>query len=505
MVDTPVVQGFSAVQNGTKVDPSFGSVVGGLMGSGYKNLVKPPIEAIQNLAQNMGGQQGQYVNGNYLPMNPQEMTQNASEIGMLGMVGSGMMAPTNSLGMFGGKMAKMFPNRDDALRRVDVLNEAIDKSGVGILERKNLPEFAERKELRQYLKDTKPAKKPRKVVEEPKGLMSGVSEYVGSHQAPSMDYGTTIDDLAKMYPEDIYSRDGLQYYGNARNANDVESYKKLMAVKGKPDADVTVYRAVPKGVDSINQGDWITLSESYAKQHGDSVLNGDYDIIKTTAKAKDIVTDANDFNELGYWGKPVGGKESTTSPDERAENFKNWFGDSKVVDDAGEPITLYHGTDKDFDFFDRGKVQERFPFSFGTHLTNDPTEASTYADSIANAAVDFDPTRKFSKPTREGAAVYPVNASAKNPLVINTDQPIPSMEADLNRSEIIKQIVASRKTDNPYDSVIIKTPDGQMNVITFEPEQVKSIFNRGTYNPTDPNIMRGGLMAPIPQGENNVR
>ena len=39
------------------------------------------------------------------------------------------------------------------------------------------------------------------------------------------------------------------------------------------------------------------------------------------------------------------------SPEERAANFKNWFGDSKVVDADGKPLVVYHGTNSDFSAF----------------------------------------------------------------------------------------------------------------------------------------------------------
>ena len=47
----------------------------------------------------------------------------------------------------------------------------------------------------------------------------------------------------------------------------------------------------------------------------------------------------------------------------RTSNFKNWFGDwendpanaSKVVDENGEPLVVYHSTTKDFNTFDLSK------------------------------------------------------------------------------------------------------------------------------------------------------
>ena len=36
--------------------------------------------------------------------------------------------------------------------------------------------------------------------------------------------------------------------------------------------------------------------------------------------------------------------------------FKRWFGDSKVVDEEGKPLVVYHATDADFTVFDRDKL-----------------------------------------------------------------------------------------------------------------------------------------------------
>lgn len=187
---------------------------------------------------------------------------------------------------------------------------------------------------------------------------------------------------------------------------------------------------------------------------------------------------------------------------ERQANFDQWFGGSKIVDDQGQPLQLYHGTDKDFDFFDPEKVNERFPFSFGLHTTNSPEEASIYADSVNNAAEKWNYKSRFSKPVREGAAVYPVNVKSENPLIIDTNFSMASMEADENRNEIIRKIVESRRAGTPFDSVWIRGKDGNYNVIPFESNQIKSVFNRGTYNEFDPNILKAGLMG-IPRNQND--
>jgi DNA topoisomerase IB len=58
------------------------------------------------------------------------------------------------------------------------------------------------------------------------------------------------------------------------------------------------------------------------------------------------------------------------------------------------------------------------------------------------------------------------------------------MHVDLDRADIIKKIVDSRKTDNPYDGVIAISSDGRKNVVAFDPAQIKSATgNKGTFNP----------------------
>lgn len=134
---------------------------------------------------------------------------------------------------------------------------------------------------------------------------SGLFDYRGSHAAPGPDFGAPLHDLTgggQMYPADVYSPKAAQYYGTGYAKADKEAFDLARRVKGNPDAEVTMYRAVPnnKDISEINVGDWVTLSQDYAKNHGDSVLQGDYKIIKKKVKAKDLWTNADSIHEFGY-------------------------------------------------------------------------------------------------------------------------------------------------------------------------------------------------------------
>lgn len=126
-----------------------------------------------------------------------------------------------------------------------------------------------------------------------------LSSYAGTHRAPPAVPGSTIDDMSDIYPKDVYSKKGVDYYGDG-SPWDKESHRAIMSAAGNPNKKIKIYRAVPKGVKVINPGDWITPSKSYAKMHGEKYL-GDYEIIESEALAKELGTDGNSLSEFGYW------------------------------------------------------------------------------------------------------------------------------------------------------------------------------------------------------------
>jgi len=126
------------------------------------------------------------------------------------------------------------------------------------------------------------------------------ADYRGSHSAPNAEfYGATLDDLTKIMPADVYSQEGKRLYGLGDRLVDSEWRIAALKTRGKPDAEIEVYRAVPKGVKDINSGDWVTTSKTYASQHGENTLDGDYEIIKKKVKAKTLSSEGYPY-EFGY-------------------------------------------------------------------------------------------------------------------------------------------------------------------------------------------------------------
>ena len=161
--------------------------------------------------------------------------------------------------------------------------------------------------------------------------------------------------------------------------------------------------------------------------------------------------------------------------------FKAWFGDSKVVDEGGYPLVVYHGTGKSF-----GVFKPRSPVSIGGEMLEEEGVSSSFFTSSKAAAYGF----------AEGAAVGPgtservmqVYLKIQNPLVIEADG------KSWNKSH--DEIVSAAK-GKEYDGVIIKNSydgffEGEVQdvYITFDPKQVKSATdNFGAFDPTDPRIM----------------
>ena len=127
-------------------------------------------------------------------------------------------------------------------------------------------------------------------------------DYKGEHSAPMAEDGAPLWNVSAngIYPDDVYGPNGMSWYGTGDRFLDSEAYNILRKAHGRRDKQLTVYRAVPKGVKGINRGDWITTVRQYAKDHGESALNGEYDILKKSVTARDIFTDGNSWLEWGY-------------------------------------------------------------------------------------------------------------------------------------------------------------------------------------------------------------
>jgi hypothetical protein len=167
--------------------------------------------------------------------------------------------------------------------------------------------------------------------------------------------------------------------------------------------------------------------------------------------------------------------------------FKQWFGDSKVVDKKGDPLVVYHGTDKTFDAFNLRKRGSRVGFQDdGFYFSDSPGTATTYATmDVYSGALGkkkdayLEPTDFFKRflsrlgLVESAPQVVPAFLSIKNPYK-TTGARMPG------RRELIKQ---------GYDGIQYTQYDGTTHWVAFEPTQIKSsIGNIGTFDPENPDI-----------------
>ena len=202
---------------------------------------------------------------------------------------------------------------------------------------------------------------------------------------------------------------------------------------------------------------------------------------------------ANGKKVVQFQGVQNAGAEKNESIDAQKEwkekgteskYFKNWFGDSKVVDENGQPLVVYHGTSEFFSEFDSslsnyGEVSK--DFNFFTNKMN----------AYANSAKDY--SDYWGKRNNQAGWIHEVYLSIKNPLHIkytNTSESsyfTPVEYYDYNFEEIKEQYYSGN-----YDGIIIENTDKNSDdsIIYAVPnsEQIKSIGNQGTFDAENPNI-----------------
>ena len=185
---------------------------------------------------------------------------------------------------------------------------------------------------------------------------------------------------------------------------------------------------------------------------------------------------------------------TATAPDHE-ETFRQWFGKSKVVDEHGEPLRVFHGTTAAFNEFDSAKL--------GSH-TGHRTSSMGFFFSGADNAGGF--TEDLWGEHKQGAALVPAYLSIRNPVKISArdfsqrfvegkrDSPQAFVEAAKQAGYDGVEIEA----DSDYASQPNKGEYAETTYIVFDPHQIKSASgNRGTFDPSDPDIRhsRSGLVS----------
>lgn len=202
--------------------------------------------------------------------------------------------------------------------------------------------------------------------------------------------------------------------------------------------------------------------------------------------------------------------------------FKEWFGKSKVVDEEGKPLVVYHGSTADFTEFSykfvnrNGQADGRgFYFtdnrSFAEGYQNkdgklfevylsiqkplNPDKLTITKAELRKILDAIDPSGDYMANYAEDDRGYPGAAWRAKALNSTVNAIYDSSE---NNADILAELYSSfgggevlaevRKVSG-YDGFIKKDQNGNMIYIAFEPGQIKSATdNIGTYDRNNPDI-----------------
>ncbi len=157
---------------------------------------------------------------------------------------------------------------------------------------------------------------------------------------------------------------------------------------------------------------------------------------------------------------------SVTDTDE----FRNWFGNS-VTHTDGDPHVFYTGTSKDKDFTSHNVGRH------GAWFTRDPAEASQYAEQNDSQGYKHEAGWKLT-PTNTAGRVIPAYVKAENPYT--GDLPDEVLRSNYKAAQSDWFDTLRRKG---HDAWVPARYNGDLVVALKEPQQIKSIFNNGKFDP----------------------
>ena len=185
------------------------------------------------------------------------------------------------------------------------------------------------------------------------------------------------------------------------------------------------------------------------------------------------------YEGTAQWMKALNGEATNLTEDQwlavRTPAFKAWFGDwendpknaSKVIDENGEPLVVYHGSDADFDVFDKTKGRANMDIQ-GMFFSPWELDSKGYG---ANVRAFF---LNIRKPANEGQGYKALNRhQGKNGAGVKA------------REDLIAA---------GFDGV----NNSDEEFIAFEPNQIKSVDNNGAFSPDDVNIFHQSVWHGTP-------
>ena len=153
--------------------------------------------------------------------------------------------------------------------------------------------------------------------------------------------------------------------------------------------------------------------------------------------------------------------------------FKNWFGNSEITDDDGNPLVVYHATDADFKIFSKRKL--------GTF-----TKDNTWDNAVIRSAkIGFwfnekDLSSAMGTPAQKTKKVY---LKIENPYETSTTSIIYELQ-NKTADDYVDDLIY-----RGYDGLIVHDDEfGGKSYVVFDNKQIKAVDNKGTFRTDTANI-----------------
>jgi hypothetical protein len=174
---------------------------------------------------------------------------------------------------------------------------------------------------------------------------------------------------------------------------------------------------------------------------------------------------------LGFFRRASNEAGISFETDTTTPEFREWFGDSKVVDAEGKPLVVYHATNDDFEAFD---------FSLLGSATRENTNEETAANMAGIGVWTASRPVHRDAAKRKSLGLY---VSIQNPKTITFDE-----LWDMGKKKTGLEMREDWQSEG-FDGLAVDDSEfGTTSYVVFSPTQIKSVYNRGTWDKDDPRI-----------------
>ena len=303
------------------------------------------------------------------------------------------------------QLKKLNEAKEKDWNKIDEIETKIDKFNTYVLEKLSDLARADARQVAKILRDTEQKFVQREKERATKKAIKGGSVDVIADELSKAGFktrdmsGTQIKELARLNWELLQGKD----LGKAQSRGTIQ--KKLADIEANVESgDRVLERAgyTPEQIAKMDDETWNRAVLTQYRKEAQQITQPEYtesdlEGIEFQDEVFKVADENARLDEIypEYKGETivVDGKERTVynSKGERINksaealtNFWRWFGDSKVVDEQGRPLVVYHGTKAQFEEFAGEKIgQSGTSEGVGFYFTNDENVAKGFGNVMS--------------------------------------------------------------------------------------------------------------------------